>query len=88
MPLNDDVSHGDIYHKLGTMEGKLESVLIQLAEKRSDMTAVFSRLREVEVRLAAGVGIAAVVSVVLPLVVTMIGPKIHLPVAPIYEQVR
>jgi hypothetical protein len=78
MPVPDDVSHGDIYHKLGSLEGKLETVLLQLTEKRSDMAAVFARLREVETRVAIGVGIAAVLSFVIPILFTAAAPKLHL----------
>jgi len=59
MAIPDDVSHGDIYHKLGSLEGKLETVVIQLTERRSDIAAVFARLREVEIRVAVGVGVAS-----------------------------
>lgn len=78
MSSQDDVSHGDIYHKLGSLEGKLETVLLQLNEKRSDMAALFSRLREVETRVAIGVGVAAALSFVIPFIVTASAPKIHL----------
>lgn len=77
VPPNDDVSHGDIYHKLGSLEGKLETVLIQLAEKRSDITGVFSRLREIEARVSLGVGIAVGLSFLLPFIINASGPKVH-----------
>ena len=77
VPANDDVSHGDIYHKLGSLEGKLETVLIQLAEKRSDITGVFSRLREIEARVSVGVGLAIGISVLIPIIVNASSPTIH-----------
>lgn len=73
----DDVSHGDIYHKLGSLEGKLETVLIQLGEKRTDITGVFSRLREIENRVSIGVGLAIGLSILIPIVVNASSPKIH-----------
>lgn len=75
---NETVSHGDIYHKLGTMEGKLESIILQLAEKRSEVNSLFSRLREVENKLAWGMGAAAIISIVVPMLITALGPQIHL----------
>jgi len=78
MALPDDVSHGDIYHKLGSLEGKLETVVIQLTERRSDIAAVFARLREVEIRVAIGVGVAAVLSFMIPLLVNAAAPKLHI----------
>lgn len=77
VPANDDVSHGDIYHKLGSLEGKLETVLIQLAEKRSDITGVFSRLREIEARVSVGVGLAVGLSFLLPLIINASAPRLH-----------
>ena len=85
MAANDDVSHGDIYHKLGSLEGKLETLLIQLGERKSDLAAVFVRLREVETRVAIGVGIAAVLSFMIPLIFTAVSPKLHIG-APIEQQ--
>jgi hypothetical protein len=83
MAIPDDVSHGDIYHKLGSLEGKLETVVIQLTERRSDIAAVFARLREVEIRVAVGVGVAAVLSFLIPLLVNATSPKLHIgPPAP------
>lgn len=79
---NEQVSHGDIYHKLGNMEGKLESILMQLAEKRSDVNNLFARVREVENKLAWAMGVVAVCSILVPMIVTSLAPKIHLPSAP------
>lgn len=75
---NESVSHGDIYHKLGTMEGKLESIIIQLAEKNVDLNNLFSRLNSVENKVALVMGAAAIMSVLIPLLITALGPKIHL----------
>jgi hypothetical protein len=77
MPVVDDVSHGDIYHKLGSLEGKLETVLIQLGEKRSDMGAVFTRLREIETRVSIGVGLAIGLSFLIPFAINAAAPKLH-----------
>ena len=74
----DDVSHGDIYHKLGSLEGKLETVLIQLGEKRSDLSILFSRLRDIENRVAIGLGIAIALSFSVPFVVQAVNPRLHL----------
>jgi hypothetical protein len=88
MAIPDDVSHGDIYHKLGSLEGKLETVVIQLTERRSDIAAVFARLREVEIRVAVGVGVAAVLSFLIPLLVNAASPKLHIGPQPLLHQTR
>lgn len=72
----DDVSHGDIYHKLGVMEGKLESVLLQLSQKRDDMTGVFTRLRSVETRVAVGLGVTLCLTFIIPIIITATAPRI------------
>ncbi len=77
MPDDDLVSHSDIYHKLGTLEGKVESVLLQLTEKRTDVNNLFSRIRDVENKVAWGMGAAAIISVTVPLLIAAIEPKVH-----------
>lgn len=78
MPGADDVSHGDIYHKLGSLEGKLETVLIQLGEKRSDLSILFSRIREIEGRVGIGIGIAIAFSFAVPFLIQAMNPRLHL----------
>lgn len=74
----DHVSHGDIYHKLGTMEGKIESVLVQMAERRNDMNNLFTRMREIETKVAVAMGAVAILSVVMPFVINALNPRLHL----------
>lgn len=72
-----EVSHGDILHKLGVMEGKLDAVHQSLAQKHNDIADAFRRLGEVEKRVAQGVVLAIVLSLVMPLVVTTMNPRLH-----------
>ena len=74
----DHVSHGDIYHKLGTMEGKIESVLVQMAERRNDMNNLFTRMREIETKVAVAMGAVAILSVAMPFIIDALNPRIHL----------
>lgn len=74
----DHVSHGDIYHKLGTMEGKIESVLVQMAERRNDMNNLFTRMREIETKVAVAMGAVAILSVAMPFIIDAMNPRIHL----------
>lgn len=74
----DSVSHRDIYHKLGILEGKFDSVLLQLGERRDDMAGVFTRLRSVEFRVAVGVGIAIGASVIIPLLFNAANPRVSI----------
>lgn len=85
MPAPDDVSHGDIYHKLGSLEGKVEALLISIGERRDDINNVFSRLRQVEHRLAWGMGAAVIISLLVPHVIGAMEPRIHIG-APVQQQ--
>lgn len=72
-----EVSHGDILHKLGVMEGKLDAVHQSLAQKHTDIADAFRRLGEVEKRVAQGVILAIALSLVMPLVVSVASPRLH-----------
>jgi hypothetical protein len=78
MAAPDDVSHGDIYHKLGSLEGKVEALLMQLGERRDDINNVFSRLRQVEHRVAWAMGAAVIISLITPHVISGLEPRLHL----------
>jgi uncharacterized oligopeptide transporter (OPT) family protein len=72
----EHVTHTDIYHRLGVIEGAIQGINLQLAQKRDDMSTVFSRLRFIEAKVAVGIGIAIVLSVAAPIVVTAMAPRI------------
>lgn len=72
-----EVSHGDILHKLGVMEGKLDAMHTSLAQKHIDIADAFRRLGEVEKRVAQGVILALALSLVMPLAVAAINPRVH-----------
>jgi FtsH-binding integral membrane protein len=69
VPQERDVSHSDIYHKLGSLEGKVETLILQIAERRDEITGLFGRLRTVEMRLAWAVGVIAFLAFLGPLLV-------------------
>jgi len=73
----EDVSHGDIYHKLGSLEGKMEALLISSNERRADISNVFSRLRQIEHRVAWGMGAAVVLSLIAPHLLQLVEHKIQ-----------
>lgn len=72
MPPSNDVSHSDIYHKLGSLEGKVEALILQIGERRDEIRGVFSRLRGVEIRMAWAVGTIACLTFVGPLVLKIL----------------
>lgn len=77
MPGEHDVSHGDILHKLGMLEGKLDAMHQSLAQKHADISNAFSRLNDVEKKVAQGVILAVVVSLVMPIIVALMAPRIE-----------
>ena len=85
MAANDDVSHGDIYHKLGSLEGKVEALLISISDRKEDINNVFSRLQRVEHRVAWAMGAAVVISLIAPYVLNAMQPRLHL-AAPVEQR--
>lgn len=77
MPADHDVSHGDILRAIGNLEGKLDAIHQAMSNNRADIIEAFRRLNEAEKRIAQGVGIAVVLSLVMPLLVSMTGPRLH-----------
>lgn len=77
-----EVSHGDIYHKLGALEGKLDAVIASVSEKRTDLADAFKRIGELERGLAKWAGIALAASIIIPLIVSAAAPRLHFPGAP------
>jgi hypothetical protein len=74
-----EVTHGDIHHKLGVLEGKLDAVIASVGEKRTDLGDAFRRLNTLEQSMAKWVGVALACSIIVPLVVTALAPRIHFP---------
>lgn len=73
----DDVSHGDIYHKLGSLEGKLDVLTNALSQKQDSLTEAFRRLTDLEKRVAQGVILAVVIAVMAPLLWQAIDPRLQ-----------
>lgn len=73
----DDVSHADIYRALGILEGKLDSMNQILSQKHADLADAFCRIGELEKAVARWAGIGIACSIVIPLVVTAVGPRLH-----------
>ena len=72
MPPSNDVSHSDIYHKLGSLEGKVEALILQIGERRDEINGMFSRLRGVEIRMAWAVGVIALLAFIGPLALQLV----------------
>jgi hypothetical protein len=85
---DDQISHVDIYHKLGALEAKMDAVVSRVSEYSQDLTTIFDRLRKLESQTAWAIGAIAAISVVMPFVIGVVGsnfnvkivPQSHLPV--------
>lgn len=72
-----ETTHGDILRAIGSLEGKLDGIISNMANNRSDILVLFERLNRAEQRIAQGVILAIVVSFVMPIAVAMIAPRIE-----------
>ncbi len=72
-----EVSHGDIYRALGILEGKLDAMNTALMQKREDVNLAFERIRQVETTMSKVVGACLVLSIIWPLAVTAVSPRLH-----------
>jgi hypothetical protein len=77
-----EVTHGDIHHKLGVLEGKLDAVIASVGEKRTDLTDAFRRINALEQGVAKWVGVALACSIIIPIFVSAAAPRIHFPIEP------
>jgi hypothetical protein len=73
----EEVSHGDIYHKLGSLEGKVDALTGILSQKQADLSEAFRRLGDLEKRVAQGVILAVLIAVVAPLLWQAIDPRLQ-----------
>ena len=70
-------NQGDILRAIGNLEGKMDAIHQAMLNNRTDIIEAFRRLGVVERRIAQGVVLCAVISFVMPLLVTMAGPRLQ-----------
>lgn len=70
-----DVSHVDIYHKLGTLEGKMDALIARVTEYSEDLRIAFDRIRSLERRQAWTMGACAVMTLVIPVIVQYVSSE-------------
>lgn len=75
---DEQISHADIYHKMGALEGKLDAVIISVAEKKSELGEAFRRILDLEKRAAQGVLLAVLMGAVAPLIWKSFDPQLRL----------
>jgi hypothetical protein len=71
------VSHGDILRAIGRLEGRLDDIHQTMGNNRGDIGEAFKRIGIAEQRIAQGVIIAAAISLIMPILVAVLSPRIE-----------
>lgn len=75
--MSEETTHGDILRAIGNLEGKLDAIHSTMANNRADIVEAFRRLSQAEQRIAQGVILAVVASLIMPIVVVMVAPRLE-----------
>ncbi len=82
MPEQHEVSHADIYHKLGSLEAKLDAAISSVIDYKSTLNEAFNRIRKLEDKMIWTIGAVAGLSIVVPLMLGAINNSFHLEFKP------
>lgn len=77
-----EVSHADIYHKLGSLEAKLDAAITSGIDYKSSLNEAFDRIRRLEDKTIWMVGAVAGLSIMVPLLINVLGTSFHLELKP------
>lgn len=73
----DSPTHGEVLRAIGKIEGRLDAIITAMAQNRTDIADAFRRLAEAEKRIAQGIILAVVVSLIMPLLVMIAAPRLE-----------
>lgn len=76
MPGTNDVSHGDLLLAIGQMQGKLDALVSTMSQQRTDVADALRRINEAEKRIAQGVIICVMMSILMPIAVIIVEPHV------------
>jgi hypothetical protein len=82
VPEQHEVSHADIYHKLGSLEAKLDAAIGSVVDYKTTLNEAFGRIRRLEDKTIWMVGLVAGLSVIVPLLFHILGNNFHLQLKP------
>ena len=82
MPEPHEVSHADIYHKLGSLEAKLDAAITSVIDYKTSLNEAFDRIRRLEDKTIWMVGAVAGLAIMVPLIVNILGTSFHLELKP------
>ncbi len=85
-----EISHVDIYHKLGALEAKLDAVMTNVIDYKENLNEAFTRIRKVEDKMVWMIGAVAGLALFMPLLIHILGNnfQIHLRPKTEIESVR
>ena len=86
VPEPHEVSHADIYHKLGSLEAKLDAAITSVIDyktiSQTSMNEAFTRIRKLEDKMIWTIGAVAGLSIVVQLMLGAINNSFHLEFKP------
>lgn len=86
-PDQREISHADIYHKLGSLEAKLDAAINNIGSYKTDLNEAFDRIRKLEDKTLWIVGVVAGLTVIVPIIVHALSNSFHIQVKPAPETV-
>lgn len=74
----EKVSHEDIYHRLGSLEGKLDAAISKMTDFKRDIDTCYGRIRIIEANVNKAIGIAVISSIAIPLCIQVLSNNYRL----------
>jgi hypothetical protein len=85
VPEQQEVSHADIYHKLGSLEAKLDAAITSVIDYKATLNEAFSRIRKLEDRMIWTIGAVAGISIIIPIMIHTVSSSFDLELRPKVE---
>lgn len=71
-----DVTHGHILRAIGNLEGTLQALNASIVQLNVNHTDMVRRLNQAEQRIAQGLLLGAIMTIFIPLIVTVLMPRV------------
>lgn len=82
VPEPHEVSQTDIYHKLGSLEAKLDAAITSVIDYKASLNEAFHRIRRLEDKTIWMVGALAGLAIIVPLLIDILGTSFRLELKP------
>lgn len=77
-----EVTHGHILRAIGNLEGTLQALNAAIVQLNVNHTDMVRRLNQAEQRIAQGLLLGAIMTICIPLMVTVLVPRVQFGAAP------